>query len=72
MPLGPFLPYMPWFLPDPTKLTNTNPLLSKAEWCKYCIHPRILNFNHFKMVDIALKIIATRSTPMESLAYQKS
>jgi hypothetical protein len=37
-----------------------NPLLSKADWYKYCIHFRSLNF-HFNVVDaVGLKIMALR------------
>jgi hypothetical protein len=32
-------------------LNNPNPLLRKAEWCRYCIHLTNLNLNHFKVVE---------------------
>jgi hypothetical protein len=44
-----------------TMLNNLNPLLSKAEWCRKCIHLLSLKLNHFKMVEVlGLKITALR------------
>jgi hypothetical protein len=56
-----------WFLCDRTMLTNPNPLVRNAEWCRYCNHLRTLNLSYFKMAKaMQLKIIASRSP---SLAY---
>jgi hypothetical protein len=57
MPLYPFfsrenqMPLFPWLhwlclLPN-----YPNPLLSKAEWHRYCVHLRILNVCDFRMVE---------------------
>jgi hypothetical protein len=32
-------------------VTKLNPLLSKADWYRYCIHLGSLNVHHFKMVE---------------------
>jgi hypothetical protein len=46
-------------------LNNPNALLSKAEWCSYCIRLRIFSLIHFKMVEaMRLKIIASRFPSM--------
>jgi hypothetical protein len=43
-------------------VTYPKPLLSKAEWCRYCIHFTTLNLNHFKMDEaIGLKAVESRS-----------
>jgi hypothetical protein len=48
-------------------VTYLKPLLSKAEWCRYCIHLKILNFNHFKIdAAMGLKVIAPRSPTIAS------
>jgi hypothetical protein len=54
-------------------LINPNTLLSKAKWCKYCIHFCSLNLNSFKMVDaMGLKIISLRPPSVATPAYQIS
>jgi hypothetical protein len=61
------------FLSNSTMITNSNPLLSNAEWCRYCIHFRILNLNYFKISEIiGLKIITLNSSSMVSPVYQLS
>jgi hypothetical protein len=52
-----------------TMLTNPNPLLSKVEWCRYCIHLRIINLNHFKM---GIKITAPQPPSMASPPHHTS
>jgi hypothetical protein len=32
-------------------LNKSNPLLSKAELCRYCIQSKALKLNHFKVVN---------------------
>jgi hypothetical protein len=32
-------------------LTYPNPLLSKADWCRYCINLRTLNLSCFKVIE---------------------
>jgi hypothetical protein len=47
---------------NPTMVNNPNPLLSKAECYRQCIHLESLNFNYFKMVEATgWTIIASRS-----------
>jgi hypothetical protein len=47
-----------------------NPLLSKADWCRYCIHLITLNTHNFKMVEaVGFKIMASRSPSMAGPAY---
>jgi hypothetical protein len=36
---------------SPAMLNNPNPLLSMAEWRRYCSHLITLNLNHFKMAE---------------------
>jgi hypothetical protein len=44
---------------------------AKLYLCRYCIHLRSLNLNHFKMVEaMGLKITASRSPSMASLPYK--
>jgi hypothetical protein len=53
---------------NPTMINNPNPLLSKAEWCRYCIHLTYLNLNNFKVVEaMGLKVITSTSPAMTSL-----
>jgi hypothetical protein len=40
-----------------TTLTNPNPLLREAHWCRYCIHLRILNLNHLNMAEVVVSEI---------------
>jgi hypothetical protein len=52
-------------------LTNPNPFLRKAEWCRYCFHLRSLNFSHFKVIQaLGLKITALRFPWMTSSPYK--
>jgi hypothetical protein len=56
-----------------TMLTNPNPFLSKAEWCRYCIDRTNLNLTHFKIVEaVGLKVIASRSPLVASVPYKSS
>jgi hypothetical protein len=49
-------------------LTYLNPLLSKAEWWRYCNHLRVLKLCHFKLGEaMGLKIMTSRSPSMASL-----
>jgi hypothetical protein len=41
-------------------VSKLNPLLSKAECCRYCIHLRSLNLHHFRMVEAVIRIMASR------------
>jgi hypothetical protein len=54
-------------------LNNSNPLLIKAEWCRYSNHFSDLNLNHVKVVEaMGLKVIASRSPAMASAPYKIS
>jgi hypothetical protein len=51
-------------------LNNPNTLLSKAEWCRYCIHLTTLNLYHFTVVEaMGLKAVASISPAMASPPY---
>jgi hypothetical protein len=53
-------------------LNNPNPLLSKAEWCRYCIHLTSFGLKNIKEVQaMGLKDIAT-SSAMETPLYKIS
>jgi hypothetical protein len=53
------------FIFSPTLVTELSPLLSKADWCGFCIHLRSLNLGHFKIMEaIGLNIMALRSPSM--------
>jgi hypothetical protein len=53
---------------NPTMLNNPNPLLSKAEWCRYL---KNLILKHFKMVEaMGLKVVTSRSPTTASPPYK--
>jgi hypothetical protein len=48
-----------------------NPLLSKADWCRFYIHLRSLNLNYFKKVEaMGLKNVALRSPSVVHLSAE--
>jgi hypothetical protein len=58
---------------NPKMLNNPNPLLSKVEWRRCCIHLTTLNLNHFKAVEaIRLKVVSSTSPAMVSPPYKIS
>jgi hypothetical protein len=47
------------------QVTNRDLSYSKADWYGLCIHLRILNIRHFKVVEaMGLKVMASRSPSM--------
>jgi hypothetical protein len=68
------------YLSSATVLTNLNPLPSKADWCRYCIHLSSLYLNYFKRVDtigikthhIAVPFSGTTSIPNFIQIYQSA
>jgi hypothetical protein len=61
------------FLSVPRVLTNLNPLLSKVDWWRYCIHLSSLSTSYFKTVEtMGLKIVASRSLSTALPPYQIS
>jgi hypothetical protein len=77
MPLCPFLLYSKprafVSIVTSTMLTYHNPLLSKTEWWRYCVHLRNLNFRHFLMVEATgLKKMALRLPSVSSPQYISS
>jgi hypothetical protein len=54
-----------------TMLNNPNTLLSKAEWCRYCIHLTDLNLSHFTVAEaMGLEAVASRPPAMASSHYK--
>jgi hypothetical protein len=87
LPLCPFYPtekYMHWFpwlhqikmvcvvtMENQTMLINPNPLLSKAEWCRYCIYPTDLNLSNFTVAEaMGLEAVASRPPAVASSHYK--
>jgi hypothetical protein len=54
-------------------LNNSNPLLSKTEWCRYRIHLTNLYLNHLEVTEsMRLKVALSTSIAMASPPYKLS
>jgi hypothetical protein len=54
-------------------LNNSNPLLSKTEWCRYRIHLTKLYLNHLEVTEsMRFKVALSTSIAMASPPYKLS